>query len=59
MLLGYGPSRTAESAVDHWTDWFQISAEEFEQISDAAVRERSAMLERERETAHSSHSLDT
>jgi len=59
VLLGYEPSRTKESAVDHWSDWFVLSPEEFEQISDAAVRERSAMLKRERETAHCSHSRDT
>jgi len=37
VLAGYEPSRTIESCEDHATDFFAISAEEFDRIVREAV----------------------
>jgi hypothetical protein len=45
ILRGYHPYYSSESAEDHWVDWLQIPEQEFNSISDAAMRERDDTLQ--------------
>ncbi len=46
VLSGYSPDRSAESAEDHWADWFVLEKTEFDQIKSQAERDRPLEPER-------------